>query len=518
MRHLQAFTVLLVACGLPESSPLHIHRPTLQFAELPDLVVELHQPVNPAIRLARRLLVTADRPVSLTITLEAEEAVRSVTFDGFAVAHTLPILELHADSTYEVTVVATDEEGLVAIERGLSFTTHPLPTRWPLMDVLVHAPGAMSPGYTLLDFKGAEPPVNYAVILDTQLEPIWIYESDEEISDARMLPAGHLLMVDGVDVVETDLVGNEYGPWTNIPTPIHHEAFPLPDGGLATLATYATVLNAFPEAYLSPRVLSDNVAVSDDVVLLFDAALTPVAAWPMRGTVDPKRIGFHSLNEVDDGYDWVHANAVVRDSTDGGYLVSLRHQDCVVKLDSGGELQWILGNHEGWSAAFAPYLLESVGADFAWSYHQHAPMVTVDDLILLYDNGNFGYTPYSDEAVPLAEWYSRAVAYRVDPEAMTVSQEWEVEQSSTGRLFSGGLGDADELANGNVLVVHGWVLEENGVQNADAGRGQTSARLVESTVGGQIALDIRIWGNLGDEPDGWQVSRAERFSGLYPGR
>jgi len=437
---------------------------------------------------------------------------RTLSFSGLAADHELPILELHADTDYSIAVTVTDEEGRSAVEE-LSLVTRSLPERFPLFELLVHVPDAMAPGYTIADLKTGEPAEQFVAIFDPDFEPVWIWKSTDIVTDSRVTEDGHLFLLHDGDITEVDLLGNDLGKWDDAPRYMHHEFFPMPGGGAVTLGADKVTVPFFPLNYERPEELRTDVEVSDSEVVVLDADGQVNTVWPILEIADPMRVAFDSQNNTSNGVDWVHANGVIPDPSDGGFLISLRHQDCVVKVDSDGDLVWILGNHYGWSPAFTPYLLEPVG-DLLWPWHPHAPMIAADGTVALMDNGNFGHTPYDDEIVDPLDWYSRAVGYRVDSEAMTVEQLWEVE-ASTGPIFSGGLGDADLLDNGNVLMVLGWILMEDGLENADHGRGLRSSRLVEKDPFGEYALDLRIWGTLEDHPKGWKVYRADRFSSLY---
>lgn len=60
--------------------------------------------------------------------------------------------------------------------------------------------------------------------------------------------------------------------------------------------------------------------------------------------------------------DWCHANAVSHDPRDDSLLVSLRHQDCIIKIDRrSGDLVWILGDPGNWRAPWSDSLLRPVG-------------------------------------------------------------------------------------------------------------------------------------------------------------
>ena len=64
----------------------------------------------------------------------------------------------------------------------------------------------------------------------------------------------------------------------------------------------------------------------------------------------------------------------------------------------------------------------------------------------------------------VAVGFSRAVAYTIDPGAMTAGQDWEwIDPDWSPPLFGGYVGGVDALANGNVLIEHaglgGFILD-----------------------------------------------------------
>jgi hypothetical protein len=148
----------------------------------------------------------------------------------------------------------------------------------------------------------------------------------------------------------------------------------------------------------------------------------------------------------------LHANGGFYDEDSGVLIVSLRHQDALVRIDPAtGELIWILGNHDNWDAEFEPYLLDPVGP-LTWPYHQHAPMIGPAGNILVFDNGNSRASPHTAQvAMTDSQSWSRLVEYSVDVAAMRVTQTWEYATNDlSGDLFSGSKGDADYLDNGKL--------------------------------------------------------------------
>jgi arylsulfate sulfotransferase len=176
--------------------------------------------------------------------------------------------------------------------------------------------------------------------------------------------------------------------------------------------------------------------------------------------LDPYRVGYNSFGSFWATYytpvgaiDWSHGNAVIQDPSDGGFVVSLRHQDALVKLDASGALVWILGTHDNWSTTFAPYLLNPVGTPFAWQFHQHAPRLLANGHLLVFDNGNYRVSPPTP-LPPSSTSYSRAVEYAIDPALKEVRQVWEYDAGRT--IFATATGDVDVgPTTGNVIVTFG---------------------------------------------------------------
>ena len=83
--------------------------------------------------------------------------------------------------------------------------------------------------------------------------------------------------------------------------------------------------------------------------------------------------------------DWLHINAVSWSPADGNLVLSVRHQDWVVKIDyrngaGDGHVVWRLGQG-------GDFTLNSADPN-AWFSHQHNAHFIDDDTLVLLDNGN----------------------------------------------------------------------------------------------------------------------------------
>ncbi len=472
--------------------------------------------------------------------------------------HTLLLAGMRAETTYAVEVNLLDTAGeIVGAIEDLSVTTGPLPEDLPDMTATVSNPDRMAPGLTLFnlldfrdDFSGAEsdpdslpPPAGWIFAVDEAGEVVWYHNEDHPLGDVHMLDDGTILFeFNDTAARRIDLRGDVLEEWAgtiitgrfaldaygrqvvgNDPVIVdvdamHHQHSRLPDGTHVTLSTELRVLDGFdePQCGEDPNEFDGTYHLVGDVVVIFDPLTGAIVEeFNLFDYFDPRSdpasfnlcglpFDFVFPNWLYKGTDnqardWTHSNAVEVDEANNALLVSIRHLDAVIALrwkddDDGaaGELIW----HSGPLGD-----LELLNGD--WHLHQHAPELQPDGTVLLYDNGNNreGY------GTPEAPLYSRAVLFDIDPEAGTVEQLWEYRSNRDGEpIYAPFVGDADGLANGNVLITNGGV---NG-----ASSDILSAQLVEVVPsmpdGGEVVFNLEIGGGAG-----WIVYRSERIPSIY---
>ena len=417
------------------------------------------------------------------------------SFPALRKVHSVPLFGFKPGRAYDVTVTLTDLAGNTLEPGTLSFTTDPLPENFPPLDVLVSDPDNMEPGFSLLLVRNRIGVGHYVMILDRVGDVVW-YQS-LNAGDLRQLPNGNLFYLSSPGgVVEANLLGDVIRCWHPAGSPdepplpdcievdstddhpvfFHHEVFPTEHGTILTLDRVDRLVQGYPTSDIDPDAPTADTIVIDEPIVEFDMETGEILHYySLVDMLDPRRIGFDSVGPTppcparnpECKADWVHDNAIIYDPSDDTYIVSLRHQDAVIKVARAtGELVWILGNHWGWAPEFEPYLLTPVGSPFAWQYHQHAPMLTPEGTLLLFDNGNDKAMPFEIdpdtgepvEPIPDADNFSRAVEYLIDPENMTVQQVWESDGNAGVDLYARFLSDADWLPDtGNVLITFGGI-------------------------------------------------------------
>ena len=510
--------------------------PRLQFIDSPEIL----EIADAEALLVRLLRAETNVPSRLDITLsDGEGHTVRLQFDDVAQAHDQPILGLRAERNYVAWISATSVAGDSAQwPQELSFQTDPLPSNFAPIEVLSSEPEVMEPGYTLFNISGSprspggtEPVGSYLVIVDNAGEVVWyrpgFFINVIKQSNGRLLamtsPPNRIVEIDMFGVIHRSWHASvDEGPDDSIPVEsgsFHHEAiWFVEEESFLTLGRQHRLVEAFPVDESDPTRL-ETVMVRDEPVLHISTDGSVLGRWGFLDILKPTRIGFNGARGAPDSADWVHANAVIYDNRDDSFIASLRHQDAVVKFSrQTGELLWILGPHANWEG-FEQHLLSPLGSPFAWSYHQHAPELTPQGSLLLFDNGNSRASPFTGE-VPLtadANW-SRAVEYAIDERTMTVEQLWEWGLPQSGeQLYAPFVGDADLLEKtGNVLISYAGLCHENGVPSDSIRSCQWSVRIIEvhRTDPNRIVFDLRV-----ADPTGsirWRSYRSERIQSLYP--
>jgi hypothetical protein len=426
--------------------------------------------------------LTTRNPAQVTLEISDGFDLWRVKFPEVAELHSHPLLGLKPNRVYTVEVILNPGGSAGTLLAVIDS----LPEHFPAVTTLVSDPQKMEPGYTLLDcvrHGRGDPRPTYSIIVDDRGDVVWY--STRCASSYVRLPTGNLLFrCGGTAVCESDLLGNEI-VLTDLADPgdgLHHDLVPTALGTYLSLSRKTIEIPDYPSSETDPNAPTQTAEVRDEPIVEFMSDGTLLNEWSLTDIIDPTRIGYDSLNLTSVGLDWVHNNAVILDPSDDSVIVSVRHQDAVVKFSRAtGELLWILGPHANWTTEFQPFLLQPVGLPFEWQYHPHAPEITSDGTLLLFDNGNHRASPF-DGTIPLenTENYSRAVEYLIDEENMEVRQVWEWGSNATEPLYAGFVGDADRLeTTGNVLMTFGGTTVVNGETTEDLGLGSAIARIVE---------------------------------------
>jgi hypothetical protein len=429
---------------------------------------------------------------------------------------------MRAVSTYHMRAQVTLNDGATFNDIDHNFNTGQPPTT---ATVTASAQNGQTPqpGIEMFDtLVPHEQAQAFATDLDGNV--IWTYSytdgnADDIVQPIRLLPNGHFLVlisyasslaIHGVTVPpntldavrEVDLVGNtirqvtasqleaalaQQGYNLNFGS-LHHDVLPLPNGHWIMLASVSQSFTDLP-GYPGTTVVYGDILIDVD-----PATGKPVWVWNTFDHLDVNRHPFLFP-------DWTHSNALLYSSDDHNLLLSIRHQNWVVKIDyedglGSGNILWRLG--EG-----GDFKLQNGVDPPDWFYAQHdpgyfTPNTTGVFRIGVMDDGDDRRFPGGAlcGTAGAAPCYSAAPVYQLDESAMTATLISDYQLPPSEYSYFGG--DVLLLANGDLeadfcATPHGSLIQE---VNMNA----TTPQLIWQAV-----------------TTGTSQYRAERMPSLYPG-
>ena len=473
--------------------------------------------------LAGVLQLTTDEASRVSVSVSDGQGSWQRNFYDFATTHYVPLLGFKPGRTNEITVTAYDRQrNPVTAAQPLVFITDPVPTNFPIITLLQADPAEMEPGYTLFRVGVHNELYWYVVIVDSAGQVVW-YNVAPTAGDLRRLDNADLFMPWTTNFVEMNLLGQTVNSWvapTNLPINLH-DGVPTDHGTILYLSTSSEMVGNYPTSMTNASApLATAKILYEKVVEISDTNAALLNVWSPINVLDAERITY-LISRWDGGWDSEHGNAVVEDPSDDSLIVSMRHQNAVVKISRAtGQLRWILGPPANWGPAWQPYLLTPVGAPFVWQYGQHSPILTPQGTLLMFDNGNFRASPF-DPPVPDANNYSRAVENSINEQTMEIAQVWDYGRTDVAqRLYADHEGNAEmQPSTGNVLIDFPAVSYVNGGAPSQYGPSATMARITEVTHDAvpQIVFDLEIsmYANTNVSYKDCSVYRCHRIPDLY---
>ena len=238
----------------------------------------------------------------------------------------------------------------------------------------------------------------------------------------------------------------------------HHEGIRLPNGHTLALSDEEKIFTDGTQGS-SP---ANPVDIIGDIVIDLDANWQVAGYWRAFDHLDVNRAAL--LGETctsnaggcpplflttGTAKDWLHANALYFTPSDGSVLLSIRHQDWVVKFDYGngagtGDILWTLG-------AGGDFAMNSTDP-YPWFSHQHDPGFVQNGTttLAMFDNGD---TRVSPPPLGLGSGNSRGYVLNLDQANKTATP---VLLADLG-VYSQALGTAELLNNGDYHFDAGFV-------------------------------------------------------------
>ncbi len=254
--------------------------------------------------------------------------------------------------------------------------------------------------------------------------------------------AGNVVRETNIAAVNAELTSMGH----DVITSFFHDVERLPNGQTTVIGlTERTVtINGTPTDYIGAEILvldkNFQVAWAWDAFDHLDVNRGPV----LGEIVPPGSPGPTASVPRLPAVDWLHLNAVSWSPADQDLVLSIRHQDWVIKIDyrngaGDGHIVWRLGQG-------GDFTIDSTDPN-PWFSHQHNAHYIDDHTLILFDNGN---TRHASD--PNA--HSRGQVWTLDEQTMTATLVVNADLGS----YAGALGAAERLSNGD----YSFTLGTNG--------------------------------------------------------
>ena len=431
---------------------------------------------------------------------------------------TVLVAGMRGSTAYHMRARVVLNNGATLADADQTFTTGAPPVTGPVA-ITTSANITPQPGVELFDTLQPYEPAQ-AFVTDLSGNVIWTYTytgpKDDLVYPIKLLPNGHFLalisyassiLVKGAqiqpgsldEVREVDLAGNTIRSITEAEVAsaltsqgynlqfgsLHHDVLALPNGHMLLLMSVYKSFNNLPGYPGTTNVLGD-------LLIDVDQNLTPDWVW---NTFDHLDVNRHPYLFPD----WTHSNALLYSADDHNLLLSVRHQNWLLKIDfqdgkGTGDVIWKLG--EG-----GDFKLQNGTDPTDWFYAQHGPSYFTTNTtgvftLGLMDNGDDrefpgGVTCGTTGAPPC---YSTAPVLQINETARTATL---LEHYAPG-VYSFFGGSVAQLANGDMEV--DFCSDKGGSVIQDL-RGPDGSKQV-------------VWSAV---TSGTNQYRTERLPSLYPG-
>ncbi len=474
--------------------------------------------------LAGTLQVTTDVKSRVSVVVNDGTNTWQKDFFDLATNHSEVLLGFKPSRTNVIQVIVYDQfKNANDTAAPIPFVTGPLPANFPTSTVLQSQPSLMEPGYFLFIVENKSGSAFYITMMDNAGEVVWYTAAPKAFDDdVLQLADGNLFITDiRNEFIEMNMLGQIVRTWVP-PTGVFldiHGGVPTDHNTILSLTDVTNAIANFPSTTVSNAPLK-TVNVFENQAIEMDYTTGAITnTWPFNTWLNRTRITYLSYDDGPTVSDNEHANAIIEDPSDTSIIVSVRDQNSVIKFSRAGQLKWILGDPANWGASFQQYLFTPTGTPFSWQYAEHAPMITPQNTLVMYDDGNFRTNPYWP-AIADQSNYSRAVEFNLNTTNMTVSQVWDTTKADEDVLYTPAVGKAQWLPQQrNVLVTYGDVTFINGTHPSSHSVNATMVRVIEYTHDPvpQVAFDLSFFDYSNSSPAylGYFMYRATLVPDLY---
>lgn len=469
--------LLLTACASPV------------LTTAPDLSVQLDTgnlvpAFDPAVHNYEVTSLSSIKPVHLKVS---SSKALSATLDGKP-------LPLNTSTRITIETLATDRSldlNVTYPDRTESYVIQTLPESFPRYTVATPEPGLVSPGWLFLtphDWNGKSPA--YLMVLNDKGHPVYYRSAALALGDFKrhLLPDGSVRYsyfemdanqaLKGVNYQEgrIQILDQDLQPLKSLMLQPYHSETYNEDYPVIAADSHDTLMLG-PDHYILMAYYGKEVAnIPAELLKIPDSKVKVVAAvlqeikdgqvvFQWDSTHYPefyKNAATYSTYDSasPDWYDYMHINSVAIDPKDQNLILSMRHQNHVIKIDrKQGHILWRLGGKNS-DFALTPE------QQFA---HQHDARLLPNGDLMLFDNSN----PPTGTGTPGT---SNAKRFRLDETKHTITDFQKVQPLPNQYAFA--MGSAQQLSNGNLLF--GWGANTN------------HSDVTETDATGKVLFDLRF--------------------------
>ncbi|HLV85919.1 MAG TPA: aryl-sulfate sulfotransferase [Candidatus Sulfotelmatobacter sp.] len=375
---------------------------------------------------------------------------------------------MKGNTAYHMRGVVQFGDGSEFQDADQTFTTTGLAAAvLPTITTTTAAGATPQSGVELLDLVNGPATVAPVAVSDLNGNVLWSYNPGLPTGviphPVKLLPNGHFLInfaaPNGADSVmqEIDLTGNVI--WQMTATDLNNALATACAGGgvgcnvtlLGTHHDFVLLSNGHLLVLAALQQLVGSTVVTGDVIIDLDQNRKPVWLWNEFDHLDINRRPFMFP-------DWTHTNALLYSADDGNLIISIRHQNWLVKIDYAngagpGDILWKLGYQGDFTLMNSDGSADPNPGD--WFFAQHGPSFVSTNTtgtfsLTLFDNGNDrGVTVVDGGTCGLTgqpDCYSTVPIFNLDENAKTATFTF----NATAPTFSFFGGDSVVLKNGNV--------------------------------------------------------------------